>query len=693
MKTLRSLLSKYFWYILLALALIFFISIAAGAPWGLPAIWHADEQLHQVMPALANGRDTVSLNVFYPTLPFFTMVAAGEILSHLTTDVLQIMAGIRIISAVLGSLVILLTAFITLATGRSRSTALIAASLVMFSSGFATIAHHAIVDIYLAFFVTLATFLLAKFVASKKNIWLYLGFFAIGLAASSKYNGASLLLAATLFPFLFGAADWRSDLLRPAGRLILAYFLAFVGFFIGTPRAILNAASHLEQLMSFLERQRIYAGPERPLGIIGQWGRVLDGLGLLMFLLFIIAAIWAVVQAGKYVLARLQLREFERGFDNAHSQDGRFYLALLLILIAFELPLALSQFYPMRYMVPAYPLLAVLSAMMLHDLWRFFEISGRKTAQQMLVPATLAVIFFSALRFVSVILIFANDSRTAASKTLEQMIPPASRTEYTLYPPHLPVENRVIDNYPLKVFKFEEDIIAHTGWNMGEEGIEMRKPDYLVVDRKTYARFEDDHVCSLNPVECRFFARLLNEETNYRLVQRFEYRVPPYFPQVKTDFANIEVLLFERLAEPIGPDEEEIYQNPLDVQFGENIFLRGYDLAQTGSGGEFNVSLFWITRARLAENYKVFVHCLDANGEIVAQSDSIPASGMSPTEYWMKDQIVKDEHTLELPDGYSNSECHLQAGLYSTETGERLPSLMDGKKVEDGATPLQNNSS
>ena len=106
MKTIHYLLEKQFWAILFVLALIFFLATASGVTWGLPAVWHADEQLHQVMPALSNGLDALTLNVFYPTLPFFTMYAVGKVLSQLTAYDLHVMAGIRLISAMLGTLVI-----------------------------------------------------------------------------------------------------------------------------------------------------------------------------------------------------------------------------------------------------------------------------------------------------------------------------------------------------------------------------------------------------------------------------------------------------------------------------------------------------------------------------------------------------------------------------------------------------------
>ena len=295
----------------------------------------------------------------------------------------------------------------------------------------------------------------------------------------------------------------------------------------------------------------------------------------------------------------------------------------------------------------------------------------------------MAVLLFSALRYVSVLLLYANDSRLAASDALEEIISLGSRTEYTLYPPHLPSAERVIDNYPLQVFKFEEDIVPITGWNRGEEGIETRRPDYLVVDRKTYARFEDDHVCRLNPVECAFFSRLLKGETNYELHRKFEYDPPPFLPAVKTDYANIEVLLFERRPETQN-EREAVWQNSLDAQFGRHILLHGFDITQTAEN-QLAVALFWSTRARLADTYKVFVHCLDENGQILAQSDSIPAKGAALTEHWLRGEIIKDEHLLDLP---SSGHCRLHVGLYSAETGDRLPASSDRQAVTGNAIRL-----
>jgi 4-amino-4-deoxy-L-arabinose transferase-like glycosyltransferase len=678
-QTISAFVNKAFWPLLIALACLFFLAVASSATWGLPIIWNIDERLHRVMPALSEGLNNLPEDITYPSLPLHTMVGTGKILSLFTADEVVILAGVRAVSALLGALVVILTALMTLIAIASRLTALAAAMLVMSSSGLATIAHYAHVDIYLTFFVTLSAFLLLNHVATKKGIWLYLGFFTIGLAASSKYNGISLLLGATLISFLGVDSSRPRDPWQQVAKLAGAYFLAFLGFFVGTPRAILKAGSYLEQLLPFLERQRVYAGP-RAIGLVGQWGNTIDGLGLALFALFALATVWALVQAARFIIAKAQ--------HGVAKENGRFILAILLILLAFELPIAFSRFYPIRYMVPAFPLLAVLAAWFLRDLWRYGQRSGSRAGQWAVALITLAIIFFSALRVVSVALQFENDGRLAAAEYLRGAIPPGTRTEHTSYPPQLPRENRVIDNYPLVVFKFEEDITAHTGANLGEAGIESRKPDYLVIDRKTFGRFEDEHVCELNLVECQFFAKLLKGETQYQLMNRFEYRVPPYLPDVRMDFVNVDVLVFERQQEPKGGLGEETWQNSVQAAFGEHIQLLGYSL-NSQVENQLAVTLFWKATARMGENYKVFVHCLDADGQVITQDDSIPSAGTAPTEYWATDEIVADEHLLILPDGTNPGQCRLQVGLYLPQTGERLPASSGGLSVPDGVIVIK----
>lgn len=116
-------------------------------------------------------------------------------------------------------------------------------------------------------------------------------------------------------------------------------------------------------------------------------------------------------------------------------------------------------------------------------------------------------------------------------------------------------------------------------------------------------------------------------------------------------------------------------QTSLDVMFGEQIALRGFNLA-TRPGG-FTLDLLWHALRNPEANYTVFVHVLDAQGNIVTQRDNAPQGGHYPTSLWIEGEYVTDTYRFDaLPPG----EYALVAGLYSQETGERLPA-QDGRMV------------
>jgi hypothetical protein len=82
-------------------------------------------------------------------------------------------------------------------------------------------------------------------------------------------------------------------------------------------------------------------------------------------------------------------------------------------------------------------------------------------------------------------------------------------------------------------------------YNRGEDGLYERGVDYLVVDSYTYVRFDEEYVCQTNPVECEFFTQLLAGETDLRLLASFEYRLPPFLPQLSLAAVNPDVKVYE----------------------------------------------------------------------------------------------------------------------------------------------------
>ncbi len=76
----------------------------------------------------------------------------------------------------------------------------------------------------------------------------------------------------------------------------------------------------------------------------------------------------------------------------------------------------------------------------------------------------------------------------------------------------------------------------------------------------------------------------------------------------------------------------------------------------------------WRAEAGMAVSYRVFLHALDASGQLVGQSDGVPAGWTRPTTGWLPGEYVTDPRTLNLPPGAYT----LFAGMYDPASGDRL---------------------
>jgi hypothetical protein len=71
--------------------------------------------------------------------------------------------------------------------------------------------------------------------------------------------------------------------------------------------------------------------------------------------------------------------------------------------------------------------------------------------------------------------------------------------------------------------------------------------------------------------------------------------------------------------------------------------------------------------------FTVFVHSLDMSGMIIAQNDSQPQEGASPTSFWDAGEIVRDEHMVQMPPNLAAGNYRVEVGLYRLDSGARLP--------------------
>ena len=83
------------------------------------------------------------------------------------------------------------------------------------------------------------------------------------------------------------------------------------------------------------------------------------------------------------------------------------------------------------------------------------------------------------------------------------------------------------------------------------------------------------------------------------------------------------------------------------------------------------VTLVWRAEAETHTSYHAFLHLLDPQGRLVAQSDGVPADWTRPTTGWLPGEYIADVRLLAIPPDAPAGEYTLSAGLY-VPGGERL---------------------
>jgi hypothetical protein len=113
----------------------------------------------------------------------------------------------------------------------------------------------------------------------------------------------------------------------------------------------------------------------------------------------------------------------------------------------------------------------------------------------------------------------------------------------------------------------------------------------------------------------------------------------------------------------------------INIMLGETVELEGYDISaiQLPPGASLHVTLYWNSLGILPESYIVFVHLLDANGNLVGQVDELPLQGHWTTNSWRMGDKLADRHTLSLDATLSEGDYTLVVGLYNPINLERLP--------------------
>jgi len=530
-------------------AFIFLLFLAVSIPgvnWGVPALWNPDEMVWRVDRAL-NGDivfDETEPDFNYPSLPKYAMFGIGKIVYGMGYSPSVFFISARVFSAFLGAVSGVLIYYLARVIGANALTSALA-GLLYIASGVAPangrFAHN---DLYLQLFSILCVYFVIKYQFTQSRLWIYGSFLSVGLAASSKFTGGSLLLV-PLFVLIF--MNWsavRKNQLQSFETLLIGGALSFGGYVLGTPKALLWMAYYFKRVIPALIRYPQYGknfGTQ--IGLLGQWNVFQQAVGTFAYYLFILCFLWFAI---KLIMRRL-------GKARMDEKQAQAILILLITLLIFDLPFLVSVNYIPRYFIPFVPFLSVLGALFVKEIAETAKNKGWNFAPIGVTVLLVAGITYSLLRLTSVALLFMNDARMPASEYVATLPGNNKTIEYTLYPPRINKQQfSKAHNYPIFFVKYPTDVVPTGGrfeYNQGEQGLLDRNADYFVIDAFTYSRFFDNNlICQSNLVECDFFKKLLaGKAPAFRLVKTFTYSLPPYLPDVSISAVNPEIRIYERV--------------------------------------------------------------------------------------------------------------------------------------------------
>jgi tetratricopeptide (TPR) repeat protein len=179
-------------------------------------------------------------------------------------------------------------------------------------------------------------------------------------------------------------------------------------------------------------------------------------------------------------------------------------------------------------------------------------------------------------------------------------------------------------------------------------------------------------------------------------------RIPAEVPELTPALVYLEgryndAVTIDPVIMPIVLNRPESIEIPADAQPANLQFATdlGWPLALQAYQAEYedntlNMALYWQTDLLLAEDYQVFVHVVDANGQQVGGGDGAPVNNRYPTSQWRTGVTIFDPHTITFDNPLPPGEYSVRIGLYRLPSGERLAVTPIDERVQDNSVTLLN---
>jgi len=205
-------------------------------------------------------------------------------------------------------------------------------------------------------------------------------------------------------------------------------------------------------------------------------------------------------------------------------------------------------------------------------------------------------------------------------------------------------------------FTIEQPPIDLETWDQFQQYVAKISPDYLIMDSDTVRRRRD------------------------ALTQYFSYKekVGIAFERLPPGWAMIYLhnppphtwAIFEPFSQPAYP---------VQANLGQQVALLGYDIRARGNGPDrtLRVAVYWQALVELPEDYTIFLHLTAPDGFVKAQKDRQPFDSLWPTRRWTPGDVLADRFEIPLEASMQPGDYLLLAGMYTPQTGQRLP-LVEG---------------
>jgi hypothetical protein len=119
--------------------------------------------------------------------------------------------------------------------------------------------------------------------------------------------------------------------------------------------------------------------------------------------------------------------------------------------------------------------------------------------------------------------------------------------------------------------------------------------------------------------------------------------------------------------------------NPLNAQLGPVSLHSAAWPTHAAPGQNLSLTFVWRANDFLPHSYRVFVHLMDAEGNLRAQSDGVPADWTRPTSGWLPGEFISDTRALALPADLPPGTYALFAGMYFESERLASPGFPDGR--------------